>query len=98
LTQITQADDLTADLGTDHCRQIRRHIFSDLSTMAMDLALHYIKTAERHDYERANEELSAIHEKLCIDDLNLYSDTEELQKIAKWLAARCRFLSHDDIH
>jgi hypothetical protein len=58
--------------------------------MAMDLALRYVKTAERYDYERANQELSAIHESLCIDDLNLCAETEELKKVADRCAAKCR--------
>lgn len=61
--------------------------------MAIDLAIHYARTVERHSYEYANEALSSIHQKLCIDDLNLCEETEALQKTAKRLAARRRYTS-----
>jgi len=87
---VIHADDLTANYGTHDCRQLRQHIFSDLSPIAVDLALHYAKTAERYDYDHANQELLKIHERLRIGDLNLCAGTEELKNAAKVCAEKCR--------
>jgi integrase len=53
LPQVTQADELTAQYGTRDCRRFRQHIFSDLSPIAIDLALRYARTAERLSYDKA---------------------------------------------
>ncbi|GJL72552.1 MAG: hypothetical protein NMNS01_17510 [Nitrosomonas sp.] len=89
LPQVIQADELTAKFGTQDCRQLRRHIFSDLSPIAGDLAAHYVKTAERANYEQANHNLQDIHEQLRIEDLNLCADHEELRAAAKRYAQKC---------
>lgn len=90
LPQVSLADDLTANLGTDNCRRFRQHVFTDLSPVAVDLALRYSKTAERFSYERANQELLEIHERLRVGDLNLCDGTEELKETAKRCAEKCR--------
>jgi len=89
LPQVVQADELTSKFGTQNCRRLRRHIFSDLSPIAGDLALHYVKTAERSDFEQANHKLQDIHEQLRIEDLNLCADNEELLSAAKRYAQKC---------
>jgi hypothetical protein len=89
LPQVTQADNLTANLGTNDCRRFRQYVFSDLSPIAVDLALRYTRTVERFNYSQANQELSEIHEFLCIDDLNLCGSTEELKETAKRCAKKC---------
>ncbi len=94
LTQVVQADELTSDFGTEDCRRLRRHIFSDLSPIAGDLASHYLKTAERSDFELANHQLQDIHEQLRIEDLNLCADAEELLSAAKRFAEKCNFARH----
>ena len=80
---------MTAKFGTPDCRQLRRHIFSDLSPIAGDLAVHYVKTAERANFEQANHQLQDIHEQLRIEDLNLCADHEELHAAAKRFAQKC---------
>jgi len=87
---VIHADDLTANYGTHDCRLLRQHIFSDLSPIAVDLALYYAKTAERYNYDQANQELLEIHKCLRIGDLNLCAGTEELQNAAKRCAEKCR--------
>ncbi|AAU91265.1 hypothetical protein MCA2688 [Methylococcus capsulatus str. Bath] len=83
LPQADEADRLTAGYGTHECRRFRRGIFDDLSPLAVDLALRYAKTAERFSFRQANLELLEIHERLVIHDLNLSSDTQDLQEAAK---------------
>lgn len=90
LPQVIQADDRTSHLGTDDCRRFRQHIFSDLSPVAVDLAIRYAKTAERFDYDKANQELLGVHDYLNIGDLNLCDSTERLKETAKQCAEKCR--------
>jgi len=87
---VIYADDLTANYGTNDCRQLRQHIFSDLSPIAVDLALYYAKTVECFNYDQANKELLEIHERLRVGDLNLCADTNELKETAKRCAEKCR--------
>ena len=94
MPQVIYADNLTAAYGTENCQRIRRHIFSELSPIAGDLALHYIKTAERSSFEQANHELQDIHNQLRIEDLNLCADNEELFKAAKRYAQKCYWARH----
>ncbi|PTN10776.1 bacteriophage replication gene A protein [Nitrosomonas aestuarii] len=89
LTQVVQADELTANFGTPDCRQFRRHVFSVLSPIAGDLALRYAKISEQHNYEQANHELEKIHDSLCINDLNLCAGGDELFNAAKKSAKKC---------
>ena len=90
MTQVIRADELTADYGESDSRRIRRHIFSDLSILAGDLALHYVRTADRTSYEQANQVLINIHQELCIEDLNLCADERELDQAALRLAEKCQ--------
>ena len=71
------------------CRRLRQHIFSDLSPIAGDLAVHYVKIAERSSFEQTNHKLQTIHEQLRIEDLNLCADNEELRNAAKRYAQKC---------
>jgi hypothetical protein len=89
LPQVIYADNLTEAYGTEKCRRIRQHIFTELSPIAGDLAAHYVKTAERSSYEQANHALIDIHNQLRIEDLNLCADHEELLNAAKRFAEKC---------
>ncbi|GAB6142285.1 replication endonuclease [Methylosoma difficile] len=89
MPQAIQADALTARLGTDDCRHFRQHVFSELAPIAIDLALRYKKTTERSSYEKANQELLAIHNQLNIGELNLCAPTDELKNAAKRYAEKC---------
>ncbi len=90
LSQVIQADELTSKQGTEDCRRFRQHVFSDLSPFAIDLAIRYNQTVECFSYEKANQELFDIHERLRIGDLNLCADTDELKETAKHCAEKCR--------
>ncbi len=87
--QVIFADNHTAAYGTENCRRMRRHIFSELSPIAGDLAAHYVKTAERSCFEQANHDLQDIYNQLRIEDLNLCADHKELLKAAKCYAEKC---------
>ena len=89
LPQVIYADNLTEAYGTENCRRIRQHIFTELSPIAGDLANHYVKTAERSSFEQANQALIDIHNQLRIEDLNLCADHEELLNAAKRFAEKC---------
>ncbi|PTQ85113.1 hypothetical protein C8R28_101567 [Nitrosomonas ureae] len=89
LPQVIYADNLTEAYGTENCRRMRRHIFSELSPIAGDLASQYIKTAERSTVEQANYELQDIYNQLRIEDLNLCADHEELLNAARRYAEKC---------
>jgi hypothetical protein len=89
LAQVVFADNHTAAYGTENCRRMRRHIFTELSPIAGDLAAHYIKTAERSTFEQANHELQDIYNQLRIEDLNLCADHEELLNAARRYAEKC---------
>ena len=89
LPQVIYADNLTEAYGTEKCRRIRQHIFTELSPIAGDLAAHYVKTAERSSFEQANHALIDIHNQLRIEDLNLCADHEELLNAAKRFAEKC---------
>ena len=89
LPQVIYADNLTEAYGTENCRRIRQHIFTELSPIAGDLASHYVKTAERSSFEQANQALIDIHNQLRIEDLNLCADHEELLNAAKRFAEKC---------
>jgi len=41
LPQVIYADNLTEAYGTEKCRRIRQHIFTELSPIAGDLAAYY---------------------------------------------------------
>ncbi|WP_245738830.1 replication endonuclease [Nitrosomonas marina] len=90
MPQVVKADELTSSFGTPSCKQFRRHVFTALSPIAGDLALRYARIAEQHDYEQANHELLSIHDSLCINDLNLCAEGNELFEAAKRLAKKCR--------
>ncbi|WP_256205402.1 hypothetical protein [Nitrosomonas cryotolerans] len=47
MPRIIRADELTANFGAPDCRQLRQHIFSDLSSIAGGLVVHHVKIAER---------------------------------------------------
>ena len=103
MPQVIYADNRTAAYGTENCRRMRQHIFTELSPIAGDLANRYIKTAERFSYEHANCELRDIYQQLRIEDLNLCADNDELFEAAKrfaekCLAARVRAKSPDDAY
>ena len=89
LPQVIYADNLTKAYGTEKCRRIRQHIFTELSPIAGDLAAHYVKTTERSSFEQANHALIDIHNQLRIEDLNLCADHEELLNAAKRFAEKC---------
>lgn len=90
LPQVAQDDELTARFDTDDCRRFRQHIFSDLSPIAIDLALRYRRTADLLSYDQANQDLLDIHDRLRINDLNLCAKTEKLKETAKRCAGKCR--------
>ena len=94
LPQVIFADNHTTDYGTENCRRMRRHIFSDLSLIAGDLASHYVKTAERFNYEQANHKLLDIHNSLLINDLNLCADNDDLLCKAKRYAKKCEVMRY----
>jgi len=89
LPQVIFADERTKPYGTENCRRMRQHIFSELVPIAGDLAAHYVKTAERSSFEQANYELQDIYNQLRIEDLNLCGDSEELFEAAKRFAEKC---------
>jgi exonuclease VII small subunit len=89
LPQVIFADERTKPYGTEICRRMRQHIFTELYPLAGDLAFRYVKTAERESYEQANLELQDIYHQLRIADLNLCADSEELFETAKKLANKC---------
>jgi replication gene A protein len=91
LPQVIFADKHTAAYGTENCRRMRRHIFSELTPIAGDLAAHYVKAAERSSFEQANHDLQDIYNQLRIEDLNLCADHEELLNTAKRYAEKCYF-------
>ena len=68
---------------------MRRHIFTELSPIAGDLAARHVKTAERSSFEQANHELQDIYFQLRIEDLNLCGDSEQLFEAAKRFAEKC---------
>ncbi|WP_350152410.1 hypothetical protein [Nitrosomonas sp.] len=70
MPQVIFADNLTEGYGTEKCRRMRQHIFSELVPIAGDLAARYVKTAERSSFEQANHELQDIYDQLRIEDLN----------------------------
>ena len=88
--QVVKADNLTSQFGTEDSRQLRQRIYTDLAPFAVDLALRFSRTLERHSYQHATNELNHIHRLLCIDDLNLCADIEELRQAAKRYAEQCR--------
>lgn len=90
LPQVVFADNRTAAYGTEKCRRIRQHIFTELFPIAGDLAARYVKTAERSSFEQANHELQDIYDQLRIEDLNLCADNEELFEAAKRFAEKCK--------
>lgn len=90
MTQIVRADELTAKFGNVESRRIRRHIFSKLSILAGDLALDYVRTADRISYEQADQALINIHQQLCIEHLNLCEDEQGLRQVAKGFAEKCQ--------
>lgn len=51
--------------------------------------MRYARIAEQHDFKKANHELLNIHDSLCINDLNLCADGDELFDAAKKLAQKC---------
>ena len=57
MPQVIYADNFTEAYGTENCRRIRQHIFTELSPIAGDLTSHYVKTAERSSFEQANHAL-----------------------------------------
>ncbi|MBL8500433.1 MAG: hypothetical protein JNL77_07615 [Nitrosomonas sp.] len=65
---------------------MRQHIFTELPSIAGDLAAYYVKTAERSSFEQANHVLIDIHNQLRIEDLNLCAGHEELLNAAKRFA------------
>jgi len=79
--------------GTENCRRMRQHFFTELSPIAGDLAAHYVKTAKRSSFEQANHVLVDIHSQLRIEDLNLCADHEELLNAAKRFAENA--IRHD---
>jgi hypothetical protein len=83
LPQVIYADSLTQAYGTEKCRRIRQHIFTELSPIAGDLAAYYVKTAERSSFEQVNHALIDIHNQLRIEDLNLCAEQEVLLNAAK---------------
>ncbi len=94
MPQVIYADSLTEAYGTEKCRRIRQHIFTELSPIAGDLAAYYVKTAERSSFEQANHALIDIHNQLRIEDLNLCADHEELLNAAKRFAEKCYLARH----
>ena len=94
LPQVVFADERTAAYGTEKCRRMRQHIFTELSPIAGDLAARYVKTAERVSFEQANLELQNIYNQLRIEDLNLCADKEELLNAAKRCAGKCYWARH----
>ena len=78
-----------AAYGTENCRRMRQHIFTELYPLAGDLAARYIKTAEHDSYEQANQELQNLYHELHIADLNLCADNPELLETARKLADKC---------
>lgn len=90
LPQVVFADERTAAYGTEKCRRMRQHIFTELYPLAGDLAACYVKTAERESFEQANHELQDIYHQLRIEDLNLCSDNDELFEAAKRFAVKCQ--------
>jgi hypothetical protein len=90
MPQVIFADERTAAYGTENCRRMRQHIFTELSPLAGDLANRYVKTAERSSFEQANFELQDIYFQLRIEDLNLCADNDELFEAAKRLAGKCQ--------
>lgn len=93
LPPAAKADELTAEYGTAECRNKRKQIFSDLSPIAIDLALRYVRTIKRYHYDQAQQELQDIHSQLKIKDLNLCADLKVLYQVAKRCAEKCRSLS-----
>ncbi len=87
--QFIQANSLTDNLGTENCRQFRQLVFSNHPSIAIDLALRYVHTAEQSDVSKANKELFDIHNQLRISDLNLCNSTDDLKKFAKRCAGKC---------
>ncbi len=69
---------------------MRQHVFTELSPLAGDLAVRYVKTAERESFEQANFELQNIYNQLHIEDLNLCGDNDELFEAAKRFAEKCQ--------
>ena len=69
---------------------MRQHIFTELSPIAGDLAVRYVKIAERESLEQANRELENIYHQLRIKDLNLCGDNDELFEAAKRFAEKCK--------
>lgn len=90
LPQVIFADERTKPYGTENCRRMRQHIFTELSPIAGDLANRYVKTTERSSFEQANHELQDIYNQLRIEDLNLCADNDELFEVAKRLADKCQ--------
>ncbi|MDV6341825.1 hypothetical protein R2083_05255 [Nitrosomonas sp. Is35] len=86
MPQVIFADNLTAAYGTENCRRMRQHIFTELAPIAGDFAARYVKTAECSSFEQANHVLIDIHNQLRIEDLNLCADHEELLNAAKRFA------------
>jgi hypothetical protein len=95
LTQAEQAEKRLSQHGPKTDQQRRQQIFSDLSPLAIDLALRFNRTLDRYNYEQANHELTSIHERLCLYDLNLCDSTEDLQQAAKRFAEKCRLARLD---
>ncbi len=87
--QFIQANLLTDNLGTESCRQFRQLVFSNHSSIAIDLALRYAQTAEQSDVSKANKELFEIHNQLRVSDLNLCNSTDDLKEFAKRCADKC---------
>lgn len=54
------------------------------------MTLRYARTAESFDCLRADRELSEIHERLHVHDLNLCAGTDELREAAERCARKCR--------
>ena len=89
LPQVVYADERTAAYGTENCRRMRQHIFTELSPFAGDLASRYVRTAERESFEQANLELQNFYHQLQIADLNLCADQQELLSVVNKLASKC---------
>ncbi|WP_244073479.1 replication endonuclease [Nitrosomonas sp. PY1] len=89
MPQVVFSDERTVAYGTEDCHRMRRHIFTELYPITGDLAVRYVKTAERESFEQANFELQDIYHQLRIADLNLCADSEELFKMAIRLANKC---------
>lgn len=92
----TSSEQVKAPSNKHH--HLHHQILNDLAPLAVDLGLRFAKTLKRYDYEQAHQELTDIHKSLCIEDLNLCEDTQELQIKARGYAARCRLSRQQSKH